>query len=73
MFIENRTCGNCGGTGLTISWKVVSTDEILGVGTAERETTTCSQCDGKGWTEHAVFTVEEAKVILKHCGLSTES
>ena len=34
---------------------------------------TCGNCGGKGWREYAVFTVDEARAILKHCGLSTES
>ena len=65
------TCGCCGGTGRYINWVEV----FLGgtTGTMKAEKTMCKQCNGNGYTEHAVFSVEEAEVILKHCGLLTES
>ena len=55
-------CRNCGGIGKT----------IIKSGFMKKEETCCTQCNGKGYTEYAVFTVEEAEAILKHCGLSTE-
>ena len=61
------TCGSCAGTGTVIRYNLVSE------GLAQGQEETCSQCNGRGYTEHAVFTVDESKVILKHCGLSTES
>lgn len=61
------TCGNCAGIGHTVEWRVV------GDGIAQGEDVVCESCDGKGWTEYAVFSVEEAEAILKHCGLTTES
>ena len=61
------TCGNCAGIGHTVEWKVV------GDGMAQSEKVICESCDGKGWTEYAVFSIEEAETILKHCGLTTES
>lgn len=73
MNINQITCGNCGGTGRAINWKVVSEDTKTGIGTMQSEKVVCPCCNGKGWTEYAVFSVEEAKAILKHCGLSTES
>lgn len=73
MKINQITCGICGGVGSIVNWKVVSTDEKTGIGTMQSEEVVCSACDGKGWTEYAVFSVEEAKAILKHCGLTTES
>ena len=73
MNINQITCGNCGGIGLTTVWKVTSTDEKTGISTINSEEVVCESCNGKGWVDYAVFSVEEAKAILKHCGLSTES
>ena len=67
MNVMNVSCGNCAETGKVINWKIVSD------GIAEREEIVCEACNGKGYTEYATFTLEEAKAILKHCGLSTES
>lgn len=64
-------CRSCAGTGKQINWKIVDLND--NVGTAEKEEVVCEECNGKGYTEYATFTLEEAKVILKHCGLSTES
>ena len=33
----------------------------------------CDECGGTGHREYAIFSIEEAKAILKHCGLTTES
>ena len=73
MNINQITCDNCGGIGHITVWKVASTDEKTGIGTMKSEEVVCESCNGKGWAEYAVFSVEEAKAILKHCGLSTES
>ena len=66
------TCGNCAGVGKTIIWRHRGIDEN-GFGVAQKEETICAACDGKGYTEYAVFSIEEAEAILKHCGLNTES
>lgn len=66
-----ETCGCCAGIGKQTIWKVVDSNDKTG--TARREETVCGACNGKGYTEHAVFSIEEAEAILKHCGLSTES
>ena len=71
MNIMKVTCGTCAGIGKCFNWKLVSMDDVSG--TMEREEVMCKACDGKGYTEYATFTLEEAKAILKHCGLSTES
>ena len=73
MHIGRITCANCCGTGKTTKWKVVEIDEEAGVGRAQSEEVVCDNCGGKGYTEYPVFSVEEAKAILKYCGLSTES
>jgi hypothetical protein len=39
----------------------------------QEEEVVCTQCNGTGYTEYAVFSIEEAEAILKHCGLTTES
>ena len=65
------TCGNCAGIGYTIDYKLTNLNDAFG--TLKSEKTMCKSCNGKGYTEYAVFSVEEAKAILKHCGLSTES
>ena len=65
------TCANCFGTGKTTVWKLVYLDDKSN--TMQKEENFCTQCNGKGYTEHAVFSVEEAEAILKHCGLTTES
>ena len=59
------TCGNCAGIGIKINWK------DIGNHTLQKEEVQCENCNGKGYTEHALFSVEEGKAILKHCGLDT--
>lgn len=65
----SQTCGTCGGTGVII--QSASVPELKN--TVRLEKVKCSVCDGKGWLEYAMFTLEEAKQIMKVCGLSTES
>lgn len=67
MKIMQVTCGNCAGYGYSMKW------EDNGSNTLQCKKYECEACNGKGYSEHAVFSVEEAKAILKHCGLSTES
>ena len=64
-------CGNCAGIGKQTIWEVVDLNDKTG--TAQRKEAVCGSCNGKGYTEYAVFSIEEAKTILKHCGLSSES
>ena len=71
MNIVKVTCGTCAGIGKKINWKIITMEN--NIGTAEKEEVVCEVCGGKGYTEYANFTLEEAKAILKHCGLSTES
>lgn len=66
------TCNNCSGIGHTIKWEVASEDAETGMGTMKSTKIVCEKCDGKGYTEHAVFSIEEAKAILKYCGLDKE-
>ena len=32
----------------------------------------CEQCGGAGYVEYVAFSIEEAEVIMKHCGLTWE-
>lgn len=71
MDVMKYFCNNCSGMGKKINWKVVDTND--NISTMKKEETVCEECNGKGYTEYAIFSIEEAKAILKHCGLSTES
>ena len=65
------TCGSCAGMGKQINWEVVDFNDNMG--TMKKEEVTCGACNGTGYIEYAIFTLEEAKAILKYCGLTTES
>ena len=71
MDIMKIPCSTCAGIGKHYNWKVVNMDDVSG--TLEREEVVCKACNGIGYTEYAIFTLEEAEAILKYCGLSTES
>ena len=60
------TCGTCCGIGKLKTWFEICE------GTMQLKETVCDQCGGNGCTEYAVFSIEEAEAILKHCGLSKE-
>lgn len=66
MRVIRQTCNICGGFGHHYMWKTVSE------GIAERKEIPCDVCDGNGYLKYVGFSIEEAKVIAKHCGLSTE-
>lgn len=72
MNINQITCGNCCGRGYETIWETTSVDETTGVCTMNSEEVKCRGCNGHGYVEYAVFSVEEAKAILEHCGLNTE-
>ena len=72
MNIMRRTCGTCSGFGMHSKLTVIEINDD-GTFTTKPEEVMCNDCGGKGYTEYAEFTVEEAKAILKHCGLSVES
>ena len=61
------TCANCAGMGKTQNWKWIDSH------TLHTEDVDCPNCNGRGYTDYAIFSIEEAEAILKHCGLSTES
>jgi hypothetical protein len=65
-------CGNCAGIGHINLWVTTGDKDANGYETANRQTEECPQCGGKGYTEYAMFTVEEAKHIMKACGIQTE-
>ena len=59
-------------------------DECYGFGNTERTTlqedgrfrsfkTPCPNCGGKGQFEYALFSIEEAKEILKRCGMEDKT
>lgn len=45
MNINQMTCGNCGGAGRTVVWKIVSIDEETGIGTMQKEENVCQSCN----------------------------
>ena len=59
------TCGNCAGCGY-VNQKFIPNNDGK---TMRIEEDICNECNGKGYTEYAVFSIEEAEAILKHCGL----
>lgn len=75
MEINRITCRTCCGCGYQAVWEMaeIETKDDITSGTLRLREVTCEACAGKGYIEYPVFTVEEAKAILKHCGLSTES
>jgi hypothetical protein len=66
-------CANCAGIGHKVVWEIDSEDTETSTGTATRKVITCEVCNGKRYIEHAVFSVEEAEAILKHCGFNIEN
>ena len=71
MNVMRAFCTSCSGMGKYVIWKAV--DLSNNIGTMESEEIVCGACNGKGYTEYATFSLEEANAILKHCGLTTES
>ena len=71
MEINRITCGDCLGAGRKVVWKCVDLHDNMG--TLQSDEVGCTQCGGCGYIEYPAFSVEEAKAILKFCGLSTES
>lgn len=67
-----RTCPFCRGYGHTVLWEIVSEDADTHTCTMENREVKCSECNGSGYKEYAVFSIEEAEAILKHCGLDKE-
>ena len=73
MKIKTMTCDYCRGNGYGTIWEEVSRDIEANTRTVQSKEVTCKECNGKGYIEYPIFSVEEAKAILKHCSLSTES
>lgn len=70
MEIINVVCNKCSGLGY-INQKIIPNDDDI---TVKIEKDICDECNGAGHIEGcAVFSPEEARAILKHCGLTTES
>lgn len=72
MKTMQMTCGTCSGLGIMENWIVDSNSDNNSFGTAHIEKAKCTACDGKGYTEYAMFTLEEAEQIMKVCGLADE-
>ena len=71
METMHLTCKSCSGMGYTIDYDVIDrSDDTV---TVKSKELACERCAGKGYREYVLFDIEEAKTILKHCGLSTES
>ena len=62
-------CVKCAGIGY-IDKNIAPSDDGL---TFRTERYICNECNGAGYTEYAMFSIEEAEVILKHCGLTVEN
>ena len=69
MNIIRQMCGNCAGTG-EITQYITTTLKHGGI-VMPFDKEECYACGGKGYTEYAMFTMEEAQAILKHCGIIT--
>ena len=71
MLKQQILCTHCGGTGYIEKWVPTKRfdDDIC---EAKRELVTCNNCRGQGCEEYVMFSVNEAKAILTHCGLSTD-
>lgn len=70
MVTTQKTCGNCGGYGYTKHYTSLNLNDTRN--TMYNKKVECEACGGKGYMEYATFTIEEAKAILKHCGLDKE-
>ena len=66
-----RICPYCSGRGVILRYIHASEPNDEGLATLKPEEITCDECGGQGHTEYAIFSVEEAEAILKHCGLNT--
>jgi hypothetical protein len=66
------TCGNCGGSGHITIFRTISEDKETGVCESRFDEVDCEQCGGAGYVKYAAFSIEEAEVIMKHCGLTWE-
>ena len=67
MYINKTVCLDCKGSGKRLNW-VTSEINPDGTGTIKMEESVCDTCQGKGYTEYPVFTVEEAIKIAEHLG-----
>ena len=71
MRTKQETCGTCCGSGLERE----PVHAYIGGGVCwkqERIVGKCKACGDKGYVEYATFTAEEAKAILKFCGLKVK-
>ena len=69
----NVTCSACGGTGKIVTYEIIERNNDNGTGTCQGTEAACDICNGKGYMEFVMFSPEEGRAILKHCGLDTAS
>ena len=72
MLKLTNTCGSCAGSGYHTFYTVSEEHDDNGYNVCERDEQECLACNGKGYIEYVAFTVEEARVILEHCGLEVD-
>lgn len=70
MKVMQITCRECGGIGHITEFEIIDSNDVTG--TLRSKEVTCKNCNGEGYTKYAVFSVDEAKAILEHCGLDKE-
>ena len=67
-------CSNCAGTGYETIYVPNESDKTcVTMNILHAKRVECGACNGKGYETYAAFSIEEAKAILEHCGLNTES
>lgn len=70
MKVMRVLCESCAGMGKESNWKIIHSNDQTSALASEEEKTVCDVCNGKGYTEYVIFSMEEAKAILKYCGLT---
>lgn len=71
MNVARYCCSMCAGAGKIMTWEYTHSNSDGAQCTMKQKESMCPECNGKGHLEYAQFTIDEAKAILKHCGLTT--
>ena len=69
MKIINNKCENCEGKGKLYEWGRINGRPDL---PTKVFTGACEECGGQGYVPFVLFTLDEAKAILKHCGITIQ-